>query len=199
MIGKKIIIVPESDFMKNTIVSLFRSLKELPAKYPAVLSGYIIYLYLFIVMIRFFVVAKTSTVDFYTVIEMFDALPFMWMLAMMLVKVIQINTQLHDSETKRMVSEKELEIKGTQLKTMREIVLGMQHQINNPLAIILLTIHKIRKSLVLPEEMTVQVNSIEKESKRINQVLKDFSETQIYEVEHIGTTMGSMAIPEKQT
>jgi signal transduction histidine kinase len=123
----------------------------------------------------------------------------MWMLAMMLVKVIQINTQLHDSETKRMVSEKELEIKGTQLKTMREIVLGMQHQINNPLAIILLTIHKIRKSLVLPEEMTVQVNSIEKESKRINQVLKDFSETQIYEVEHIGTTMGSMAIPEKQT
>ncbi len=190
--------VLESDHsMKTTILSLLRSLKELPAKYPAVLSGYIIYLYLFIVMIRFFLTAKETTIDFYTVVEMFDALPFMWMLAMMLVKVIQINTQLHESETKRILNEQELEIKETQVNTMREMVLGVQHQINNPLAIIMLRIQKIKRSMTLPEEMKVQINSIAEESKRITQALKDFSETQNYVSEQIGTTMGAMAIPKK--
>ncbi|MDP1678331.1 MAG: hypothetical protein Q8L88_15845 [Bacteroidota bacterium] len=183
--------------MMNTIVTIFRGLKDLPAKYPAVLSGYIIYLYLFIVMIRFFVVAKTSTVDFYTVLEMFDALPFMWMLAMMLVKVIQINTQLHESETKRIVNEQDLEIKETQINTIREMVLGMQHQINNPLAIIMLRVHKIKQLLPISHDMFAQINSIEEESKRITQVLKDFSETQYYETEQIGKTMGAMAVPAK--
>lgn len=190
--------VLESDHsMKTTILSLLRSLKELPAKYPAVLSGYIIYLYLFIVMIRFFLTAKETTIDFYTVVEMFDALPFMWMLAMMLVKVIQINTQLHESETKRILNEQELEIKETQVNTMREMVLGVQHQINNPLAIIMLRIQKIKRSMTLPEEMKVQINSIAEESKRITQALKDFSETQNYISEQIGTTMGAMAVPKK--
>jgi len=180
------------------IVKLYHGLKELPAKYPAVISGYIIYLYLFIAMIRFFIVAKTETLDFYDVIEMFDALPFMWMLAMLLVKVIQINTKLHESETLRIVNEQKLHIKETQINTMREMVLGVQHQVNNPLAIIMLRIHKIKQSLVMPEEMSKQINSIEKESKRITQALKEFSESQIYEVEEIGPTMGSMAIPEKK-
>lgn len=183
--------------MKTTIRSLLYALKELPAKYPAVLSGYIIYLYLFIVMIRFFLTAKETSIDLYTVIEMFDALPFMWMLAMMLVKVIQINTQLHESETKRILNEQVLEIKETQVNTMREMVLGVQHQINNPLAIIMLRIQKIKRSLNLPEEMSVQINSIAEESKRITQALKDFSETQHYVSEQIGISIGAMAVPKK--
>lgn len=182
----------------KAIVKLYYDLKEIPAKYPAVISGYIIYMYLFIAMLRFFIVAKTKTLDFYDVIQMFDALPFMWMLAMMLVKVIQINTKLHESETLRIVDEQKLHIKETQVNTMREMVLGVQHQVNNPLAIIMLRIHKIQHSLVLPEEMTEQINSISEESKRITRVLKEFSETQIYEVEKISPTMGSMAIPAKQ-
>lgn len=182
--------------MKN-LLNLGRSLKELPTKYPAVISGYIIYLYLFIVMIRFFVVARSSTINFYDVIEMFDALPFMWLLAMVLVKVIAIKTKLHESETQRIIKEQELHIKETQINTMREVVMGLQHQINNPLAIILLRIHKVRQSLLLSPEMSVQIESIGEESKRIAQALKDFSATQNYEAEMIGKTIGSMAVPEK--
>lgn len=179
----------------KTLLQLIRSIKELPAKYPAIISGYIIYLYLFIVMIRFFVVARTSEVTFYDVVEMFDALPFMWLLAMMLVKVIHIQTKLHESETQRIVKEQELQLKETQIITMREVVMGLQHQINNPLAIIMLTIHKVKRSLTMPQEMSADILSIEDESKRITKALKDFSVTQNYEVETIGQTTGTMAVP----
>jgi signal transduction histidine kinase len=181
----------------NALGKLKQSIKELPARYPAVISGYIIYLYLFLVMVRFFFVARYSAVTFYDVLEMFDALPFMWFLAITLVKVIQYRTKLHESETLRMMKENELEIKETQISTMREVVLGLQHQINNPLAIILLTLTKVKRSIPLSEEMTLHLATVEKESKRITQALKDFSESQHYEVEQIAKTMGAMAVPEK--
>ena len=177
------------------LANFVQSIKELPAKYPAVISGYIIYLYLFIVMIRFFVVARAKTVTFYDVIEMFDALPFMWMLAMMLVKVINMRTKLYESETQRIVKEQELQIKETQINTMRQVVMGLQHQINNPLAVIMLLVHKAKRTVSSSHEAITQINSIEDESKRIAQALKDFSETQMYEVEQINKSIGSMAVP----
>ena len=131
--------------MMKVFLSFFRSLKELPQKYPAVISGYIIYLYLFVVMIRFFVVAQKTHLTFYDVIEMFDALPFMWLLAMTLVKVIHVRTKLHEIETKTILKEQELQLKETQLSTMREVVMGLQHESNNPLAIIMLTLHKMKR------------------------------------------------------
>jgi signal transduction histidine kinase len=80
---------------------------------------------------------------------------------------------------------------------MREVVMGLQHQINNPLAVILLRIHKVKKSLLLSPEMVAHIDAIGDESKRISQALKDFSATQNYEAELIGKNIGSMALPEK--
>ena len=181
------------------IKELIASIKELPAKYPAVMSAYIIYSYLFFVMIRFFILAKRSQLNFYDVVEIFDALPFMWLLAVTLVKVIEIRTKLHESETQRMINERELQIKETQIDTMHEVVLGMQHQVNNPLAIIMVTIFKVKKSERLTPELTTHINMIEEQSKRITQALKDFSETQNYQVQQIGKAIGSMAVPNKQS
>jgi len=39
----------------NYIRGMINAIKEIPAKYPAVISAYIIYMYLFFVMIRFFI------------------------------------------------------------------------------------------------------------------------------------------------
>jgi len=181
----------------TAIIKLVHSIKEIPTKYPAIISGYIIYLYLFVVMMRFFYIAKHSSVNIYDALEMFDALPFMWLLAMTLVKVIHTRTKLHESETQRMMKERELEKKETQIDTMREVVKGLQHQVNNPLAIMMLTIHKVKRLLPPSPELVGDINSIEGELKRITQVLKDFSETEYYAAEQIGKTLGAMAIPEK--
>lgn len=176
---------------------LYQSLKELPTKYPAVISAYIIYGYLFFVMIRFFIMAKRSTMEFYDVVEIFDALPFMWLLALTLVKVIDIKTKLHESETHRLLNEKELQLKETQINTMRQVVLGLQHQINNPLAIISLSLHRVQRVEKLSPEVQMHITQIEEESNRITKALKDFSTTQKYEIEKIGNVLGSMAVPGK--
>ncbi len=181
----------------KTLIKLFRSIRELPTKYPAVISGYIIYMYLFMVMIRLFIIAKHTAVTVYDVLELFNALPFMWLLAMTWVKVLHIRARLHESETQRLIKEQELQTKETQLSTMREVVLGLQHQVNNPLAIIALTLGKVRRTVQLSQELTVDINSIEKESKRIAQVLKNFSETRKYEIEQVCNTIGAMAVPDK--
>jgi len=131
------------------------------------------------------------------VIEVFDALPFMWLLAMTLVNVIHIRTKLHESETQRLLKEKELQVKETQIGTMREVVLGMQHHINNPIAIITLTLHKIKRSVSVSPELIEHLSSIESESKRITQVLKEYSQTNDYGVEQIGSTSSAMAVPGK--
>ncbi len=180
----------------KTLMNLLRSIKELPTKYPAVISGYIIYMYLFSVMIRLFVVARHSTVKLWDVVELFNALPFMWLLAMTWVKVLQMRTKLHESETQRIMKEQELQTKETQISTMQEVVLGLQHHVNNPLAIITLTLGRVRRSVLLSEDLIVHLNSIEKESKRITQALKDFSETRTYAVERVDKTIGMMAVSE---
>ncbi|HLP16881.1 MAG TPA: HAMP domain-containing sensor histidine kinase [Bacteroidota bacterium] len=107
---------------------LWQSIKNLPIKYPAVISGYIIYIYLFMTIIRFYLMAKHTQVDVWDAIEIFDALPFMWLLALTLVKVIEIRTKLSESETQRALKERELQIRETQLKTM--------HELKNPFAAI---------------------------------------------------------------
>jgi signal transduction histidine kinase len=175
--------------------SFFSALKEIPMKYPAVISGYIIYSYLFYTLIRFFIIAKESKLTFQNVFEMFDALPFMWLLAIMLVKVIDIRTKLHESETLRMLHERELQVKETQITTMREVVRGLQHHINNPLAIIMLTISRIKRQIQNMPEVDKEVVSIEEASKRITKALRDFGESEYYKVEQIGSTIGAMTVP----
>lgn len=49
----------------------------------------------------------------------------------------------------------------------------------------------------LPHDVSIHIETIEHEAKRIAKALKDFSETQNYETEQIGKTIGVMAVPGK--
>lgn len=103
------------------LAHLWLSIKGLPIRYPAVISGYIIYAYLFIAMIRFFITTQHAHMNFWDALEIFDALPFMWLLALTLVKVIDTKTLLHKSEQERALKDRELKIRETQLKSMHEL------------------------------------------------------------------------------
>jgi hypothetical protein len=171
------------------------SIKDLSAKYPAVLSGYIIYSYLFITMMHFYLKAKSRQLTLYEIYETFNALPFMWLLASALVKIIDVKTMFHNSEKKRLLSVRELETRQTQLDTMREVGKGFQHQINNPLAIISLALSSAKRAVAGNPVVLERMNLIEESAGRIKQAVIDFSGAQKYEVEHVGQVVGSMASP----
>ncbi len=132
------------------ITGLWESIRNLPIKYPAIISGYIIYIYLFMTMIRFFIMAKHAQINFWDTVEIFDALPFMWLLALTLVKVIETRSKLADSETQRVLKERELQIRETQLKTM--------HDLKNPFAAIsgfATILHQDEKIQAMPDQREV--------------------------------------------
>jgi signal transduction histidine kinase len=179
----------------SKLSSVIRAIKEFSAKYPALLSGYIIYSYLFIAMMRLFLKARTRQLTLHDIYETFDALPFMWLLSSALVKIIDMRTKLHSIEKERMMNLRELEIKQAQLNTMHEVAKGFQHRINNPLTIISLTLSGTRRANAGNPAILERISVIEDSARRIQQAVIDFSVAKRYEVEHIGDFVGSMASP----
>ncbi|MCX6136408.1 MAG: hypothetical protein NTV54_02805 [Ignavibacteriales bacterium] len=164
------------------------------AQYPAVLSGYIIYTYLFFSIVRLFVKTKYYGGTLSDAYDIFSALPFMWLLSVSMVRIIDYRSKLHDSETRRMKSEEELQTKITQLETMHEVVLGLQHEVNNPLGIITLSIGQAKKYGLDNPRAPEIIDSIIAAVHRITKALHKLSEADRYEVDHIHALVGGMAV-----
>jgi hypothetical protein len=156
------------------------------AQYPAVLSGCIIYSYLFVSMIRLFIKVKTHGATPGDIYDIFSALPFMWLLAVSLVKIIEFRTKLH-------IREKELQVKNIQLTTMHEVVKGVQHQVNNPLAIISLSVDQTKRAVEHDPALLKKIESIANAANQINLALQKFSEAEHYENEHVDQKVGTIA------
>jgi hypothetical protein len=106
-----------------------------------------------------------------------------------------VKTQLHTTEKERIQNLRALEIKQTQLNTMREVAKGFQHRINNPLTIISLTLSGTRRVVVGNPGALARMSIIENSACRIKQAVIDFSEAQRYDVEDVGHVIGSIASP----
>lgn len=171
--------------------------REFFTKYPAVLSGYIIYGYLFLAIIRLFLKVKYGGARLSDAYDIFSALPFMWLLAVAMAKVIEVRTRLHESQTEIILHRDQLHLKETQLSTMKEVVRGLQHHVNNPLAIISLYLSRVKRRLANNQDGLEDVEQIEIASKRISAALADFSNAQRSEVEHMESVVGTIAVPPK--
>jgi signal transduction histidine kinase len=162
------------------------------SRYPAVLSGYVIYAYLFISIMHFYVRARMFSLGFYEIFTIFSALPFMWFLSVALVKIIEVRTRLDESERQRILAEKELEIHQAQLLAMQETVRGMQHYINDPLSVISLSMDAARKAVPENKEVTLPLTMAEQSIDRIQVALSGFSTARQYKTAAIDSYSGRM-------
>jgi signal transduction histidine kinase len=181
------------------IKKIYERIKAFCIAYPAFLSGFFIYSYLFVCILQYFFKVKSSSL-FHSqvlanIIESFDAFPFMWLLSVALVKVIEVRTKLHESDEKRIFAEREKELHHTQLKTLQEVTRGLKHHVNNPLAIISLTIAPARKAAGNNQKVLHQLDVIDEAAKRITTALEDFSKVRQYTVESGGPVVGDIATP----
>jgi hypothetical protein len=172
--------------MMSACRNLYLRVKNFFVQNPALVSGYIIYSYLFISIIRLFLKVKQSGATLSDAYDIFSALPFMWLLAVSLVKVIEFRSQVH-------IKDEVLQIQNTQLRTMHEVVKGLQHQVNNPLAIISLSIGRIKKIAGNNPIAKTKIENIEIATQQISDALQKFSEAEHYESQHIDTVVGTIA------
>ena len=181
---------------KQILMSVFNPARDFFIRHPALLSGYIIYAYFFITTMDFYRDVKQSHLKVRGVFERYDALIWMWLLAVVLVKVIEYRNKLNEQEKKRLEQEKELEFKGIQLETAHQLIRTLQHQINNPLTVILLYVQRaLRKGEGTPESLDNLVQ-IRESAERIAATLREFAHAQ--GIETVDSPVGDLISPRKQ-
>jgi signal transduction histidine kinase len=182
--------------IKTFILRLIKPARDFFIKHPALLSGYIIYAYFFITTMDFYRDTKRSHMKPVGIFERFDALIWMWLLAVVLVKVIEYRNRLNDEERRRLEQAKELELKGVQLDTAHQLIRTLQHQINNPLTIILLYVQRaLRKGEATPEIMD-NLSQIKESAERIAATLREFANAQ--GIETVDSPVGDLITPRNQ-
>ena len=90
------------------VKNIIEPVKQMATRYPALLSGLIIYSYLLFSIVHYLLRTKSLIPTFYDVFDTFDALPFMWLLSVALVKIIDVRGQLYRSESDRMSAQKQI-------------------------------------------------------------------------------------------
>lgn len=177
----------------NPGLNLYVSARDFFVRYPAVLLGYIIYSYLFISTIKFFLDGKNGPLGAFDIFLRFDSVLWMWLLAVALVKIIEIRTKLHTREKDRLVQHQELEVRQMQLRTLVETVRGLQHEVNNPLAIIMMSAGRLERQLSIGEESRKVARTISSATNRIAITLEAFTRAKRYEVDN--SPVGQLAKP----
>jgi len=178
------------------VQKIYEEVKKYFIKYPAVLSGFFIYGYLLYCIVHYFI--KMKSLGFHNsfflenIIDSFDAFPFMWLLSVVLVKIIEVRTKMHESEEQRLIAEREMHVQETQLKTLHEVTRGIQHQINNPLSIIMLTLGSAHKAAAGNPKVIHKLETIDEEINRIISVLSDFSKVSSYSVDTVDPHVGDI-------
>jgi signal transduction histidine kinase len=183
----------------KSVKKMYEKAKAFCIAYPAVLSGFFIYSYLFFCILQYFFKLKSSSL-FHSpvltnIVESFDAFPFMWLLSVALVKVIDVRTKLLESEEQRIIAERERQLHQAQLKTLQEVTRGVQHHVNNPLAIIALALVPARKAAGNNQKILHQLDVIDESVKRMSTALEDFSKVREYTVESAGPIVGDIVTP----
>jgi signal transduction histidine kinase len=167
--------------MKRFFRLLFEPLVNFFTRYPAVLSGYIIYLYLFLATLDFYRDVKEKAPHHITdYFQNFDALIWMWLLAWALVKVIEYRTRVQTHHKKELEHQQEMKIKQTQLETMHEVIRALQHDINNPLTIILAYLRRAEKAAAKSPEVLENLAEVKSGAERIAKSLSDFAKARAY-------------------
>ena len=174
---------------------VFSPVRDFFIKHPAVLSGYIIYAYFFVTTMGFYKDLKETHFKSFNILETFDGVIWMWLLAVVLVKVIEYRNRLTSQERLRIEREKELQIKSAQVITAHQMIRTLQHEINNPLAVILLYVQRSLRKEPLSPETQQSMTEIKNSAERIAGVLHEFANAQ--GIETIGSPVGELITPSK--
>ncbi|MEP0823503.1 MAG: hypothetical protein HRF44_11700 [Ignavibacterium sp.] len=180
--------------MTRFLKLLFEPLVKFFVQYPAVLSGYIIYLYFFLATLDFYQDVKAHAArPIFGYFQNFDALIWMWLLALALVKIIEYRSKVQEHVKKEIMHKQEMELKQTQLNTMHEVIRALQHDINNPLTIILAYLRRAEKAAGGSEEVLKNLAEVKSGAERIAKSLSDFAKAKAYAT--IASPVGPLAQP----
>lgn len=140
--------------------------------YMVVVSAVVIYLYYLLASIDLFGHADEKQ-SFFDYVLHFDSLIWMWMVTAALLQIQKYRKHQREQDEHRQLYQNELERQQIQNEFLDEVTALLQDNINNPLAIISLKTHELRRKFENDEEMIRWIENIEGATKRIEQTIRD--------------------------
>jgi len=162
-------------------MNILAMIKHTLLKYPAIIAAYFIYGYYFLSTMQFYIEFKNKNFGGIEILKHFDTLLWMWLLSYVLVRVLELREKLEKQRLEISIKHLETEKELTQLKTLKEIINTLHHEVNNPLAVIYLQLTVLKRKSIQYDDIVSNVTEIETASKRINSVITELSKTITYD------------------
>jgi signal transduction histidine kinase len=169
--------------MQDTRSSFFHKAKNFISRFPALVAGFVIYCYFLITTLDFYEHLKGSNIGIFDYVKQFDTLLWMWLLAWVLIKIMNYRRELQHWEKQRFEQEQQLKSKQAQLGAIQEIVKKLQHDLNNPITILLAYLRRAERSAKDSPETLKNLEEAMSAAQRIFDALSEFSKSRIYEPE----------------
>ncbi len=148
-------------------------------------------LFMGITIVNIFYDIQIQRFDFFTWFFKVESLLFFFILSFIFQRLVMMNQIVHDEEIKRLEAEQRWQLKEKELTTLHEVTRGLQHNIANPLAIILMLSQAARRHKGGSAEDVKRWEQCEIAAKKISEVLTRVQSMTDYETED--TPAGKLA------
>lgn len=167
--------------MKNVIMKTWNIIRKIVEDYPVVVAALVIYLYYLFTSLNLFQhqTEKRSFTDYFL---QFDSLFFLWLAAAALIQLQRMRKSYKKEEYQRREIERVLDRQQIYSGLINDITMLLQDNVNNPLAIISVTIQEIRRKFESDDEIIRWLDRIDSAMKRIHNTIRDL---QAYEAQKL--------------
>jgi len=152
--------------------AFFRSITGFLDKYSIVVAGAVIYGYYLLTSLDLFQHGgeKKGFLDY---LLQFDSLILLWIIAAVLIQLQRYRKQQREEREYRRRIQLEFEKQRIHLQLLDEITTLLQDSVNNPLALISITSHNIRKKFPQDDDIMAWLDRIDSSLQRIHATIGD--------------------------
>ncbi len=148
-------------------------------------------LFMGITIVNIFYDVQIQRFDFFTWFFKVESLLFFFILSFIFQRLVLMNQLVHNEEIKRLEAEQRWQLREKELTTLHEVTRGLQHNIANPLAIIMMLSQAARRHQGGSIEDAKRWEQCEIAAKKISEVLTRVQSITDYETED--TPAGKLA------
>ncbi|MDH4070011.1 MAG: hypothetical protein OEV30_06270 [Ignavibacteria bacterium] len=152
--------------------SFWKSIISILDKYSILVAGVVIYGYYLLTSIDL-IKAGTPHKGFLDYLLQFDSLILLWIIAAVVIQLQRHRKQQKEEAEYRNKIQLEFEKQRIHLQLLDEITTLLQDNVNNPLALISITSHNIRKKFPADSDITGWLDRIDASLQRIHSTIQD--------------------------
>ena len=153
-------------------MKLYNAAKKVVTRYPVVVAGVVIYLYYLGTTVDFLGHASEKK-TFWEYIIQFDSLIFLWIASAALIQLQSARKEKKQEEENRHSVERLLDRQEIYSGLLKDIMMLLQDNVNNPLAIISTTTQEIRRKFNNDAEIMRWLDRIDGAMTRIHHTIRD--------------------------